>query len=112
MLVSTISKPEAPHPRWMLFANTDLVTALNPRGVAFFVAFLSQFLSASETITPQLWILSSTFVVLAALNAGLYALFASTARGLLAAPCAARPWRGCFRDTKQTPMAVACGSNG
>jgi threonine/homoserine/homoserine lactone efflux protein len=84
--VQSISRPEAPHSLWQLFANTYLVTALNPKGIVFFVAFLPQFLSTSAPITPQLWVLGSTFVVLAALNAAAYAVFASTARGLLASP--------------------------
>ncbi len=82
----SLGSPEAPHSLWRLFANTYLVTALNPKGIVFFVAFLPQFLNASAPITPQLWILGATFVVLAALNAGLYAVFASSARGLLASP--------------------------
>jgi threonine/homoserine/homoserine lactone efflux protein len=81
--VQSIAKPDAPHSLWRLFANSYLVTALNPKGIVFFVAFLPQFLTASAPVTPQLWILGSTFVVLAALNAGAYAIFASTARGLL-----------------------------
>lgn len=45
--VSSVSNPEAPHSLWKLFANTYLVTALNPKGIVFFVAFLPSFL------TPQ-----------------------------------------------------------
>ncbi len=86
----SIAKPAAPHSLWRLFANTYLVTALNPKGIVFFVAFLPQFLNASAPITLQLWVLGSTFVVLAALNAGAYAIFASTARGLLTSPRAQR----------------------
>ncbi|MEZ5651764.1 MAG: LysE family translocator [Burkholderiaceae bacterium] len=66
-----------------LFFNTWLVTALNPKGIVFFVAFLPQFLDASRPIAPQLWLLSATFVVLAAINAGLYAAFAGAARELM-----------------------------
>jgi threonine/homoserine/homoserine lactone efflux protein len=86
----TIANPEAPHSLWRLFASTYLVTALNPKGIVFFVAFLPQFLNSSAPIGPQLWVLASTFVVLAALNAGLYAVFASTAREFLATPTAQR----------------------
>ena len=68
---------------WKLFVNTWLVTALNPKGIVFFVAFLPQFLNPEEPAFGQLWILSLTFVVLAALNATLYAVFAGTARRLL-----------------------------
>ena len=69
--------------RWKLFGNTWLITALNPKGIVFFVAFLPQFLSSSDPVVPQLWILSITFVVLATLNAALYAVFANRARQLL-----------------------------
>lgn len=68
---------------WKLFVNTWLVTALNPKGIVFFLAFLPQFLNPAEPAFGQLWILSLTFVVLAALNATLYAEFAGTARRLL-----------------------------
>lgn len=71
---------------WKLFANTWLVTALNPKGIVFFVAFLPQFMNTTEPVAPQLWILSSTFVFLAILNATLYAAFAGTARGILRSP--------------------------
>lgn len=72
--------------RWKLFTNTWLVTALNPKGVIFFVAFLPQFINHSAATAPQLWILSSTFVVLATINAALYAAFASSARQMLSSP--------------------------
>ena len=75
---------------WRLFANTYLVTALNPKGMVFFVAFLPQFLDPRASATPQLWILGVTFVVMATLNATLYAVFAGSARRLLASPRAQR----------------------
>jgi len=69
--------------RWRLFANTWLVTALNPKGIVFFIAFLPQFVDQSIPVVPQLWVLSVTFVGLAALNATLYAVFAASARRML-----------------------------
>ena len=45
---------------------------------------------ASDAVTPQLWLLASTFVVLAVLNATLYAVFAASARRLLGSPRAQR----------------------
>ncbi|MEE8288376.1 MAG: LysE family translocator [Nitrosomonadaceae bacterium] len=68
---------------WKLFINTYLVTALNPKGIIFFVAFLPLFIDTSTNIGHQLWILAITFVVLAAFNATLYAVFAGKARQLL-----------------------------
>jgi len=66
-----------------LFINTYLVTALNPKGIVFFVAFLPLFIDASSNVTHQLWILALTFVALATFNATLYAVFAGKARLLL-----------------------------
>lgn len=85
-----IAAPAAPASRWRLFANTYLVTALNPKGIVFFVAFLPQFLSPGANVTHQLWVLAVTFVAMASLNATLYAVFAGTARRLLSSPRAQR----------------------
>lgn len=85
-----ISEPEALDSKWRLFANTWLVTALNPKGIIFFVAFLPQFLDAAAPVTPQLWMLSLTFVALATINASLYAVFAGNARRLLSSTRAQR----------------------
>lgn len=81
-----LAAPPAPGSHWRLFANTWLVTALNPKGIVFFVAFLPQFIHPGEGLTRQLWILALTFVVLATLNASLYAVFAAAARRLLSTP--------------------------
>ena len=71
--------PAAPASRWRLFASTYLVTALNPKGIVFFVAFLPQFISPAAPVGPQMWVLAATFVVLATINATLYAVFAANA---------------------------------
>jgi threonine/homoserine/homoserine lactone efflux protein len=82
--------PAAPGSRWKLFANTYLVTALNPKGIVFFVAFLPQFINAGSSVTQQLWVLGATFVAMATINATLYAVFAGSARRLLSSPKAQR----------------------
>ena len=82
--------PAAPGSRWKLFANTYLVTALNPKGIVFFVAFLPQFINPGAAVTQQLWVLAVTFVAMATLNAALYAVFAGSARKLLSSPRAQR----------------------
>ena len=76
--------------KWKLFGNTWLVTALNPKGIIFFVAFLPQFINPNYATAPQLWILSATFVALAILNATLYTMFATAARAVLSSPKAQR----------------------
>jgi len=87
---AVLAAPAAPGSRWKLFANTYLVTALNPKGIVFFVAFLPQFIDPRAGVTQQLWVLALTFVCMAALNATLYAVFAGSARRLLASPRAQR----------------------
>jgi threonine/homoserine/homoserine lactone efflux protein len=82
--------PATPDSLWKLFANTYVVTALNPKGMVFFVAFLPQFISAGAPVVPQLWILAITFVVMATINAALYAVFAASARRALTSPRAQR----------------------
>jgi threonine/homoserine/homoserine lactone efflux protein len=81
-----LGTPVASASRWRLFANTYAVTALNPKGIVFFVAFLPQFISPTASVAPQLWLLACTFVVMATINAGLYAFFATAAARLLASP--------------------------
>jgi threonine/homoserine/homoserine lactone efflux protein len=69
-----------------IFAHTYLVTALNPKSIIFFVAFLPQFLDASRSVPLQLAIFESTFLVLAIANASLYALLAGLARSQIRKP--------------------------
>jgi threonine/homoserine/homoserine lactone efflux protein len=63
-----------------VFSHTAAVTALNPKSIAFFIAFVPQFLRPSESLAPQFVILIATFVGLAALNALAYALLADRLR--------------------------------
>ncbi len=81
--------------RWRLFAHTYAVTALNPKGIVFFVAFLPQFIDPGGSVSRQLWVLAVTFVVMATINAGLYAMFAASARRLLASAQAQRWFNLC-----------------
>jgi len=59
-----------------IFQSSFIVTALNPKGIAFFVAFLPQFINPAIPALPQLTLLGGTFLFLAVLNAALYAIFA------------------------------------
>ena len=66
--------------------HTTIVTALNPKGIAFFIAFLPHFINPAAPATSQMLILGSTFVVLGVINAAVYALFASHLRARITQP--------------------------
>jgi len=60
------------------------VTATNPKSIAFFCAFVPQFISPASAALPQICTLGVTFVTLAVVNAVLYALLAARARQAVA----------------------------
>lgn len=66
-----------------MVAHAWLVTALNPKSITFFVAFLPQFLDHSGNFWLQMAIFEATFLTLAFANAVGYGLMASRARGLV-----------------------------
>ena len=57
-----------------------LVSALNPKGIAFYVAFLPQFIDHQQPASPQMALLGGIFLALAMAIVSLYALFASRLR--------------------------------
>lgn len=69
-----------------VFGHTAAVTALNPKSIAFFIAFVPQFLRPEAPLLPQFAILIATFVTLAAFNALAYALLADRLRRVIARP--------------------------
>lgn len=79
-----------PVPRHRLFLNTYAVTATNPKGIIFYMAFLPQFLDTTSAAAPQLLVLAATFLALAITNATLYVAFAGGAAKLLRSEHAGR----------------------
>ncbi|NTJ02356.1 LysE family translocator [Agrobacterium rhizogenes] len=73
-----------------IFLHTYAVTALNPKSIIFFVAFLPQFLDTSKPITFQMIVFEVTFLALATLNATTYGLMASRARKTIRKPSVQR----------------------
>lgn len=71
---------------WRMLAHAWLVTALNPKSITFFVAFLPQFLDPKADFWTQMLIFEATFITLAFANAFGYALVASRARNLVRNP--------------------------
>jgi threonine/homoserine/homoserine lactone efflux protein len=76
----------AAHRPLRIFLHTYIVTALNPKSIIFFVAFLPQFLDMTRPITQQMVIFESTFLVLATMNAAAYGLMATMARKTIRKP--------------------------
>ena len=77
-------------PAGKVFGHAMLVTALNPKSIAFFIAFVPQFLRTELALAPQFGILIATFVGLAALNALAYAVLADQLRARIARPSVLR----------------------
>lgn len=63
-----------------VFRDLTLVTALNPKSNAFFLAFVPQFIDPNTAFAPQVTILVATFVGIAAANALAFALAANVMR--------------------------------
>jgi threonine/homoserine/homoserine lactone efflux protein len=65
-----------------MMTHAWLVTALNPKSITFFVAFLPQFIDHGGDFWTQMMIFEATFLTLAFTNAFGYALVAARARDL------------------------------
>jgi threonine/homoserine/homoserine lactone efflux protein len=66
-----------------ILLHSYVVTALNPKSIIFFIAFVPQFLDLGKPFLPQTLILEATFLCLAALNALGYVFLADMARGYI-----------------------------
>jgi threonine/homoserine/homoserine lactone efflux protein len=75
---------------WRMFGRMYPVALLNPKGIAFYVAFFPQFIRPEGDITRQLSILASTFIVLGFINVTVYSIFATSSRRVLSTPRARR----------------------
>lgn len=64
-----------------MFWNAYIVTALNPKSIVFFVAFVPQFIDPARPLAMQLALLEATFLFLAALNVAVWALLVDRVRG-------------------------------
>lgn len=71
-----------------VFYQSFLISVLNPKGPIFYVAFVPQFISITESVFPQFLLLILTFLVVATLNSLLWLLFASSLRAHFQKPFA------------------------
>jgi threonine/homoserine/homoserine lactone efflux protein len=75
-----------PKPARAIFFHAAAVTALNPKSIAFFIAFVPQFLRPGTPLMPQFTALIATFVVMGGVNALAYALAADRLRARIRRP--------------------------
>lgn len=78
-ILGEIKKVEAISSR-KIFSHATTVTALNPKSIVFFIAFVPQFIQPESALLPQFIILIITFVGLATINAFAYAFLADYLR--------------------------------
>ena len=69
-----------------MFRNAYLVTALNPKSILFFVAFVPLFVDPALPALPQFVILEATFLALAAANIALWVLLVGELRSRFQRP--------------------------
>jgi threonine/homoserine/homoserine lactone efflux protein len=69
-----------------LFWQSVLISALNPKGPAFYVAFVPQFVSPDGPVFAQFAILIATFLAAATLNTLFWLMFASGMRAQFRKP--------------------------
>ncbi len=81
-----IEKTSSNQSRSSMFWNSFVVTALNPKGIIFFVAFVPQFVDPEKPVLLQFAILEATFLTLAAMNVALWAVLAGNLRAKFKRP--------------------------
>ncbi len=69
-----------------MFWNCYVVTALNPKSIVFFIAFVPQFVNSSEPALAQFVILEATFLLLAGTTLTMWASLAGYLRVYLQRP--------------------------
>ncbi|MBU2937073.1 MULTISPECIES: LysE family translocator [Pacificibacter] len=69
-----------------VFSHAFIVTALNPKSIGFFIAFVPHFITAEAALAPQFTVMIATFASLGFLNALCYALLAGSLRNTIATP--------------------------
>lgn len=69
-----------------IFRDALIVTALNPKGILFFMAFLPLFINTAEPVIPQMVVLAVSFLSVSLLSVSCYALLSGYLRGYIAKP--------------------------
>ncbi len=80
-----LTLPSEPKSGRAIYVRALLVSLTNPKTLLFYGAFFPQFLSEGRAVAPQIAALSLTFLTIAVLIDGCWALAAGRARRLIAA---------------------------
>ncbi|GFK93931.1 Homoserine/homoserine lactone efflux protein [Fundidesulfovibrio magnetotacticus] len=78
---------------WRMALQAYVVTALNPKSILFFVAFVPQFITPGPQAGSQMLVVLATFPALAFVNALGFVLLADRARRAAASPAAGRAFQ-------------------
>ena len=84
--MSDAEPAETPANTAVIFRDSFLITALNPKGILFFVAFVPQFIDPALPYTPQAATYVLTFTALGIVNAAVFAFAAAGARQTIRRP--------------------------
>ena len=71
---------EKPMIKGSVYRDSLIVTALNPKGIIFFMAFFPLFIEPSNDALPQMIVLALSFLAVSATSASFYALFSGYLR--------------------------------
>lgn len=80
------AQPDRARASWSMTGHAFAVTALNPKSILFFVAFVPQFITPAAPLVPQMLVIGTTFLVLAIVNAAAYGLLAARIRAAMGRP--------------------------
>ncbi|WDE10793.1 LysE family translocator [Thalassomonas haliotis] len=69
-----------------IFKEALLVTALNPKGIIFFMAFFPLFIDTAQAYLPQVSVLAISFLLVSGLSVSFYSLFAGQLRQKVQSP--------------------------
>lgn len=69
-----------------MFWNSYVVTALNPKSIVFFIAFVPQFIDPAAPVFAQFALMEATFLTLAAANVAIWAILAGQMRAQFKKP--------------------------
>lgn len=85
-----LEKSANPETLWPLFKQSFLISALNPKGPIFYIAFVPQFVTTTAPMFEQFAILILTFLCVAAINSLMWLYGANGLRQILKSASALR----------------------